>query len=420
MATDHSGSDWGACAGSVEPTTADSCSAPGDDANCDGTPNEGCPCVEGTTRPCGPNSDAGLCEFGVSRCVGQLWTACTGATLPAARDCGSSDDKDCDGLPDNTIDSVCACAVGDTQVCGEHPGQDGKGRCQAGTRSCEPGLNGTSSRFGACTGSVAPLPADTCTVRNDDSNCDGVLNGGCQCIAGDRTTCGQLYSSLGVCSTRALTCGNDGRWPAASSCSTTGPEVCGNNLDDDCDGQVNEADACAQCTPGQSVCADAHTANVCSQNGVLTAQSCAVVCARGRCVDPTQDPSLIGCDNASGLVCNRDSEQCCQADGVAPPGACRSAAASCPTRFVLCDGPSDCPGRVCCQTNNSAVQSLACRDAAECVQPVPTVPPGRFNQIRMVCDPANPSCPAGAQCLRSSLNFVDATFFVCVPAGESP
>lgn len=421
VAADRRSSDWGACQGSVGPAPADSCSIPGDDANCDGTPNGGCPCVEGTMLPCGPRSDTGLCEFGVSRCVGQVWTACVGATVPVARNCASSDDNDCDGLPDNTVDSVCTCAVGDTQVCSEHPGQDGKGRCQAGTRSCEPGLNGTSSRFGACSGSVAPLAADLCTVRNDDSNCDGVLNGSCQCIAGDRTTCGQLYGSLGVCSTRSLTCGNDGRWPSASSCAATGPEVCGNNVDDDCDGQVNEADACAQCTPGESLCVDNRTARVCSTAGTFSEQSCAVQCARGGCVDPVRDPLLIGCDIASGLVCDKRSEQCCEPDGILTPGSCMPFSVNCQTRFVQCDGPNDCTGgQVCCYLNNSAVESLTCKDPADCMDPPPMIPPGRVQRFRIVCDPANPQCPTGSQCLKTDFPFVDMVFYHCTPPGEVP
>jgi hypothetical protein len=421
LAVDRRSSDWGACEGSVGPAPADSCSMSGDDADCDGTPNGGCPCVEGTTRPCGPSSDTGLCEFGVSRCVGQVFTTCVGATLPVARDCGSSEDNDCDGLPDNTVDSVCSCALGDTQPCGEHPGQDGKWRCQAGTRRCEPGLNGTTSRFGACTGSVAPLAADLCTVRNDDSNCDGVLNGGCQCITGDRTTCGQLYGSLGVCSGPALVCGNDGRWPAASSCAATGPEVCSNNLDDDCDGQVNEADACAQCTPGESLCVDSRTAKTCSTSGAFVEQTCPVQCARGRCVDPIHDSGLVGCDVTDQLVCDTLSEQCCEPNGILTPGTCVASNVDCQTRFVQCDGPSDCPtAQVCCFQTNPAVESLTCKPATDCVDAPPNTTPVRGQRRRIVCDPSNPQCPSGSQCLQTGFPFVDMVFYHCTPAGEVP
>jgi hypothetical protein len=47
-----------------------------------------------------------------------------------------------------------------------------------------PGPDGTTSGFDECTGAVAPALADSCTSAGDDSNCDGVPNGGCACVAG--------------------------------------------------------------------------------------------------------------------------------------------------------------------------------------------------------------------------------------------
>jgi hypothetical protein len=413
-------SSWGECEGSVAPGMQDSCLVVGDDTNCDGTDNGGCPCIEGEMRPCGPETENGICQLGSQTCVNGTFGQCLGAVFAAPRDCSSSQDNDCDGRPDNTTDNVCTCSIGSTEICGEHIGQDGRGRCQAGVRTCEAELSGASSRFGACVGSVPPLAADLCTVRGDDSNCDGIANAGCQCIAGDLSTCGEQYGSLGVCSSRAVVCGSDGRLPPASSCAPTSPELCDNNLDDDCDGQVNELDACAQCAPGSSVCADSHTANVCSTTGTLSSESCEVLCARGRCVDPSRDSTLIGCDIPSGLVCDSGTEQCCEADQVGPPGVCLGAGASCATRFLQCDGPSDCSGRVCCFSENIAVTSLTCRDPQDCVEVPPASPGGFRTTLRAVCDPTSPQCPAGSQCLQSSRVFLDVVFYYCTPAGEVP
>src|SRR5262245_31191729 len=44
VSCDESGA-WGPC--SIEPENADSCDDEGDDADCDGTPNGGCPCLSG-------------------------------------------------------------------------------------------------------------------------------------------------------------------------------------------------------------------------------------------------------------------------------------------------------------------------------------------------------------------------------------
>lgn len=54
--------NWGECVGSVGPGEQDSCAVVGDDSNCDGTNNGGCPCIEGETRSCGPDTEAGTCQ----------------------------------------------------------------------------------------------------------------------------------------------------------------------------------------------------------------------------------------------------------------------------------------------------------------------------------------------------------------------
>lgn len=41
--------EWSACVGAVAPLDADSCD-PGADENCNGVPNEDCPCTDGDTR----------------------------------------------------------------------------------------------------------------------------------------------------------------------------------------------------------------------------------------------------------------------------------------------------------------------------------------------------------------------------------
>jgi hypothetical protein len=147
-------SNWGPCEGSVGPDARDSCAVVGDDANCDGTVNSGCPCIDGETRACGPNTEDGICQRGIQTCSNSTFGSCVGAVFLRQRDCRSAQDNDCDGRPDDTADSVCNCIIGTTEVCGAHPGQDGFGQCRAGERRCEPGPNNTSSNYGACSGSV--------------------------------------------------------------------------------------------------------------------------------------------------------------------------------------------------------------------------------------------------------------------------
>jgi cysteine-rich repeat protein len=177
-------SDWGACSGSVGPEEVDSCVVAEDDANCDGTPNSDCECVEGQIQFCGPPTDNGICTRGMSVCVGGAFSSCQGAVFPGRRDCGSPQDNDCDGLPDNTIDATCSCVIGTVQACGAHPGRDGNGPCRAGQQLCVAGAQNATTNFGACTGSIGPAQRDSCTTFGDDADCNGTPNSGCQCVAG--------------------------------------------------------------------------------------------------------------------------------------------------------------------------------------------------------------------------------------------
>jgi hypothetical protein len=169
-----------ACVGAVAPASADSCSSRNDDSNCNGVPFDGCACVNGETQPCG-ETDTGVCQLGTRTCLNGAFGPCVGAVGPRSRDCRSQQDNNCDGRADNTIDTVCQCAIGETQSCQQHP-QDGVGRCRAGTQTCVAANNNSSSFFGACNGSVGPAQRDACTSVNDD-DCDGLTNDGCQCVS---------------------------------------------------------------------------------------------------------------------------------------------------------------------------------------------------------------------------------------------
>lgn len=259
----------------------DSCTAVGDDADCDGTPNSGCSCISGSMQPCGP-VERGICKRGVSTCTNNAWGACVGAVQAKARDCTSALDNDCDGSPDNTLDTVCECKPGATRACSEHPGKDGKGPCKAGQQSCVAASDKASSSWSTCSGAVGPANADLCSRSDDDQNCNGIPVEGCDCVAGETSTCAAEHLSRGVCAPRALTCNAQGKWPAATSCGATGAEVClADNVDEDCDGRINNGCACTNgmtqrcgaCSAGTQTCS----------NG-----------AWGACRDVLEDPTLPG------------------------------------------------------------------------------------------------------------------------------
>jgi hypothetical protein len=169
-ASDGSMSDWGPCMGSVGPAAADTCAVKGDDSNCNGVPNDGCPCLDGDQQPCGPDNPQGICMKGTARCQDRRWGACD-AVFPKSRDCTSSADNDCDGKPDNTIDATCLCnSAASLQTCNTHP-QDGVGICKAGTQACTISADKRTSSWGECSGSVGPSTR-SCTT-SADNDCDG-------------------------------------------------------------------------------------------------------------------------------------------------------------------------------------------------------------------------------------------------------
>jgi hypothetical protein len=138
------GADWGPCEGEVLPAP-DTCD--GMDRDCDGNPNTGCACTEGTTRACYSASPAtanvGLCRAGTETCVRNkmgrtAWGACAGEVTPTPDTCDGMD-RDCDGNPN----TGCACTLGATRGCYDGPtGTADRGICRAGTQRCETASTG--------------------------------------------------------------------------------------------------------------------------------------------------------------------------------------------------------------------------------------------------------------------------------------
>jgi hypothetical protein len=234
-----SGGKWGTC--SIAPAAQDDCTIKGDDSNCNGSPNDGCPCVNGDTQACGPAA-IGICKPGTATCTGGVWGACVGAVNKAPRDCTSAADNDCDGLPDNTIDVVCKCGNATSQACGAHPGNDGYGPCTSGKQSCVIAADKASSTWGACSGAVGPAAADTCVKGNDD-NCNGTANEGCACLSTDLRSCASA-GALGNCAKGTQTCSTAGQWGACSVQPASADSCSVKGDDATCNGKANEGCPC--------------------------------------------------------------------------------------------------------------------------------------------------------------------------------
>jgi hypothetical protein len=199
---------WGACFGEVTPSAVDGCS--NEDANCNGTPNEGCSCTNGTTRPCGTNT--GTCVAGNQTCNNGQWGPCTGNTAPTTEVCDGKDNN-CNGQTDEgTSGGTCT---------------NGTGACQRnGTLICK----GAKLECNAVPGNPSPEICD-----GKDNNCDGQVDN-------LSSTASQFCNTglLGLCAKGTPSCvnGQITCTPAFQPGQLT--EICRNNQDDDCDGKVDE------------------------------------------------------------------------------------------------------------------------------------------------------------------------------------
>ncbi len=276
---------FGACEGQVLPGE-DICD--GLDNDCNGAADDGaaCVCVPGETQPCygGPDGTegVGVCSGGTQTCLPDAsgFGPCEGAVLPGVELCDGEDD-DCNGVVDDAFgvgepcsDGVGACAVDGARVCDLATGQvvcdavaagadaevcngidddcngavddvAGAGEvCETGVGACATG--GIQRCVGdalVCDAVAGEPGVEQCNGRDDDCNgfVDDLPGRGDFCEVG-----------VGVCrSWGNLLCTPEGlRCSAVPNPPLYDYDVCGNNRDDDCSGEVDGPDCLTPCIDG--------------------------------------------------------------------------------------------------------------------------------------------------------------------------
>jgi hypothetical protein len=231
------------CLGGVKAAAADACDA-GNDANCNGTPNEGCKCKgDEVNDMCGSN--VGACKYGTQTCSGGVFSMCMGGVNPTTNDTCFADD-----------------AANDTN-CNGH-GRDGCSQCVVtdGDKDCgecgQSACDGATGKRKACVGDNTTLrcnPSDP--TKRQVCGTAGVY------VAKDCNLATEACSGQGVCKSKDGETCSTGATCASGSCNPFFPDadsdgyaadgspavnLCGagkagyvsgaNNKGDDCDDKV--------------------------------------------------------------------------------------------------------------------------------------------------------------------------------------
>ncbi len=313
-ACDFDGSSMGVCAGStVDPVSGD-CVQPdayeatenlcdGFDNDCDGSTDEAeCGCDFNAT-------DVGVCASGVLEADGSCGAP---AAYQADEVACDGNDNDCDGAVDERCQcdfngsnvGVCATAARDDQGACAQPSiyEADETTCDGRDNDCDGALDeGCGCDFNGSTEGVCPAgiiaadgtcgppvnyEADETTCDGADNDCDGVTDEGCTCVFGNTTD--------GVCADGTVT--NFGSCSAPQTYEAN--ETTCDNLDNDCDGVVDEGCACDFNGIAQGVCAGSTIDPV-----------------SGACLAPANyEPTELSCDGADN-DCDGTPDGPCPAPG---------------------------------------------------------------------------------------------------------
>lgn len=166
---------WEPCYGAIPPEKEDSCNMPGDDSNCDGTANEGCECVAIEQDERPCGSDVGECKKGKQFCENGVWGKCVGDKVPAPELCNG---LEIDRDCDGAVDlrdNNCECLTTDLPQTCTLANQ--KGDCSLGIKTCESGQwSPCRPRFFVIDELCGSRPPDAYGSATGDEDCDGQVD----------------------------------------------------------------------------------------------------------------------------------------------------------------------------------------------------------------------------------------------------